>query len=210
MYSNYSIYYNVNMASNDLTNGASYYGDSRVSNDISIDSVDPNLSNVTLPNSGYDREYPGSRHLKFLKRWGINTYNNYFNRDKKYVISVDTYTSTSISILPSLLTSYSICVPGDDYLRKYDPFYLEYRDGDNAVPVPSMDTHIDHSDKLPLEYIAEHGALEFILEYDYSYSLWCLLHTKEAAKYQMMYIEKLIREGRLTCRGKRVYSLPKL
>jgi hypothetical protein len=90
------------------------------------------------------------------------------------------------------------------YLVKFDPFLYEYRDGDNAVPrPPENEKHSDEPDathykNVPLEYIREHGALEFILESEYPYSLESLFYYSKPSEYQMDYLRKLIKEGRLT------------
>jgi len=121
------------------------------------------------------------RHLTFLKRNGVDAYNNYFNRDKR--------TERTGQV---------------DVEVKYDPFIYEYRDGYNAVPRPPENKKIaeepDTSDykNVPLEYIREHGVLEFILESEYSYSLDTLFHYSKPSEYQMDYLKKLIKEGRLT------------
>jgi hypothetical protein len=101
-------------------------------------------------------------------------YNNYFNRDKKIV-------PESCSV-------------------KYDPFLYEYRDGDHAVPRPPdierkwVEPESSHYKNVPLEY----GILEFILESEYIYSLESLFYYKKPSEYQMDYLRKLIKEGRLT------------
>jgi hypothetical protein len=127
------------------------------------------------------------RHLTFLKRNGVDAYNNYFNRDKRTIVQ-----------------------KGDDHLVNYDPFIYEYREGDNAVPRPPENKKIaeepDPSDykNVPLEYICEHGILEFILESEYPYCLNTLFHYSKPSEYQMDYLKKLIKEGRLT---KKVFRL---
>ena len=55
-----------------------------------------------------------------------------------------------------------------------------------------------HYKNVPLEYIREHGALEFILESEYPYSLNSLFYYSKPSEYQMDYVRKLIKEGRLT------------
>ena len=81
--------------------------------------------------------------------------------------------------------------PSDNYKRRYDIFYYEYRDGDNAVPVPfGMEYYLVEPEQycVPLDYIKEHGALEFILETGYPYAVCSLLSYSKAAEYQMIYI----------------------
>ena len=93
---------------------------------------------------------------------------------------------------------------------KYDPFLYEYRDGENAVPSPpenkkiGLEPESQHYKNVPLEYIREHGALEFILESEYPYSLDSLFSYSKPSEYQMDYLRKLIKEGRLT---KKVFRL---
>jgi hypothetical protein len=151
------------------------------------------------------------RHLTFLKRNGVDTYNCYFNRDKKKTILVplDTFFMPDGIPLPQRMSGPSspeINVE-DPFLRpsrqKYDPFLYEYRDGDNAVPRPPdierkwVEPEASHYKNVPLEYIREHGALEFILESEYPYSLDSLFHYSKPSEYQMEYLRKLIKEGRL-------------
>jgi hypothetical protein len=87
---------------------------------------------------------------------------------------------------------------------KYDPFLYEYRDGVIAVPRPpdnekiGVEPESSHYKNVPLEYIREHGALEFILESDYLYCLNSLFSYSKSSDYQMEYLRKLIKEGRLT------------
>ena len=89
-------------------------------------------------------------------------------------------------------------------LVKYDPFLYEYRDGENAVPrPPENEKHLVEPDKslykiIPLEYIREHGVLEFILKSEYLYSLESLFYYSKPSEYQIEYLKKLIKEGRLT------------
>ena len=133
------------------------------------------------------------RYLTFLRRNGVDTYNNYFNRDKK--------------IVPPELSALGPSIQ-DPFLSKhrtqYDPFLYEYRDGDVAVPRPPdierkwLEPDPTYYKNVPLEYIREHGVLEFILESDYLYSLDSLFHYSKPSQYQMEYVRKLIKEGRLT------------
>jgi hypothetical protein len=101
----------------------------------------------------------------------------------------------------------------DDYKQQFDIFYNEFREGDNAVPQPvEMEYRLvepleSHYRFVPLEYIQEHGVLEFILESQYCYSACSLLHYSKAAEYQMIYLQKLIREERLTSKGKKVLEV---
>jgi len=155
-----------------------------------------------------------SRHMFFLRRHGVGAYNNYFNRDKKRIIVEPEIVWDCIPPpRPIAVGTASSLEPCDEYARRFDIFYHEYRDGDNAVPVPvEMNYYLvepleSHYSFVPLEYIREHGVLEFILESQYCYSACSLLHYSKAAEYQMMYLHKLIREGRLTCDGKPVYCV---
>ncbi len=146
-----------------------------------------------------------SRHKLFLQRNGVDTYNCYFNRDKKrHIEPLPTdlsHSDTPLIPLPQRMHSTTISLePGDEYKKRFDVFYHEYRDDNgNAVPVPpEMDRRlIEPEINFPLEYIRDHGALEFILESGYPYSLSSLFYYSKPAEYQMMYIEKLKREGRL-------------
>ena len=156
------------------------------------------------------------RHMLFLKRHGVTAYNNYFNRDKKRIIEPIVDESNWMFPPPpkpmSPGTSYSL-EPINEYKRKFDIFYDEFRDGDNAVPMPIkmkyrlVEPLESHYRFVPLEYIREHGVLEFILDSQYYYSACSLLQYSKAAEYQMIYIHKLIKEGRLTSNGKIVSSL---
>ncbi len=142
-----------------------------------------------------------SRHLAFLRRNGIDTYNDYFNRDRKIVVPL-----TSVSVIQPQRTP-ELSVDGAflrEYSHIYDPFLYEYRDGDVAVPSPPetdkklVEPAASEYKKVPLDYIKEHGALEFILESGYPYSLRSLFHYSKACEYQKDYLRKLIEEGRLT------------
>lgn len=157
------------------------------------------------------------RHLTFLRRNGLDTYNNYFNRDKKRTILVPVELFMENGI-PAPQRMQSECRTEMDlndpfiknYRMKYDPFLYEYRDGDNAVPrPPENEKHLgepesSHYKNVPLEYIREHGVLEFILESEYPYSLESLFYYTKPSDYQMEYLRKLIKEGRLT---KKVFRL---
>lgn len=148
------------------------------------------------------------RHLIFLQRNGINTYNNYFNRDKKRTLLVPVELFMTNGISQSMQSECKSEDLSDQFIHncriKYDPFLYEYRDGDNAVPRPSEnEKHLVEPDKshyknVPLEYIREHGALEFILESEYPYSLESLFYYSKPSEYQMEYLKKIIKEGRLT------------
>ena len=148
------------------------------------------------------------RHKAFLQRWGLETYNSYFNRDQKRKV---VYIEPEWEDLPPPppLRSYSgYREPDPTFLRTYDVFYHEYRDQDgNAVPVPpEMERRLiepleNQYHNVPLEYIREHGALEFMLESQYCYSLYSLFYHKKVAEYQMEYIDKLRREGKLICKA---------
>ena len=159
--------------------------------------------------SAMDISLTDPRHILFLQRHGLAAYNTYFNRDKKRVIvePVDEsnwYPPPPRPLAPTMASS----LEPSEYMRRYNIFYDEFRDGDNAVPVPvEMEYRLvepleSHYRFVPLEYIIENGVLEFILESQYCYSPCSLLHYGKAAEYQMMYIHKLIREGRLTRDGK--------
>ena len=144
------------------------------------------------------------RHLTFLMRNGLDTYNCYFNRDKKRIIEPK-FVANGI---PQRMKSSGPELDNDPFLHKfrmmYDPFLYEYRDGDNAVPRPPdtektlVEPEPSHYKNVPLEYIREHGALEFILESEYPYSLNSLFYYSKPSEYQMDYVRKLIKEGRLT------------
>ena len=149
------------------------------------------------------------RHMLFLQRHGLAAYNTYFNRDKKRTV-VEPVINMMYPPPPRPLAGPSRSEPSE---RRFDIFYDEFRDGDNAVPRPvEMEYRLvepleSHYRFVPLEYIQEHGVLEFILESQYCYSPCSLLHFSKAAEYQMMYIQKLIREGRLTSKGKAVLEV---
>ena len=140
------------------------------------------------------------RHLTFLLRNGVETYNNYFNRDRKRTVApLDIMMANG---LPFPQKMYGRQDPITN--RMYDPFLYEYRDGDNAVPRPPdierkwIEPESSHYKNVPLEYIREHGVLEFILESEYPYNLESLFHYSKPSEYQMEYLKKLIKEGRLT------------
>jgi hypothetical protein len=157
------------------------------------------------------------RHLSFLRRNGVDTYNNYFNRDNKEIqIPLHAFMSDGTP-LPQRMQSSGFTAKLDlndpflsTYRIQYDPFLYEYRDGENAVPSPPENKKIGvepephHYKNVPLEYIREHGALEFILESEYPYSLDSLFSYIKPSEYQMEYLKKLIKEGRLT---KKVFRL---
>lgn len=148
------------------------------------------------------------RHYEFLRRNGVDTYNAYFNRDKKRTVRLPVeWTTEGVIPTPQPMHRTGPSVDGA-FLREnshiYDPFLYEYRDGDIAVPSPPCtDKHLieppasDYK-KVPLEYIKEHGVMEFILESGYPYSLPCLFHYSKPCEYQTEYLKKLIHEGRLT------------
>ena len=145
--------------------------------------------------------------MLFLRRHGVAAYNTYFNRDKKRII-VEPVVETNYPPPPKPIAGPAYLLePCEQYKRRFDIFYNEYRDGDNAVPVPvEMEYRLiepleNHYRFVPLEYIMEHGVLEFILESEYCYSACSLLQYSKAAEYQMIYLHKLIREGRLTSKG---------
>ncbi len=152
-----------------------------------------------------------ARHMLFLQRNGLAAYNTYFNRDKKRTVVEPVVEDWMFPPPPKPISgpAYSL----DDEYKRYDIFYDEFRDGDNAVPRPvEMEYRLvepleSHYRFVPLEYIQEHGVLEFILESQYCYSACSLLHYSKAAEYQMIYINKLIREGRLTSKGKVVLEV---
>lgn len=147
-----------------------------------------------------------TRHLTFLRRNGVDTYNNYFNRDnKKILVPLEFMTNGISQYLQSECKSEDVNESFLHNLRiKYDPFLYEYRDGENAVPrPPENEKKIDEPDtsyykNVPLEYIREHGVLEFILESEYLYSLESLFYYSKPSEYQIEYLKKLIKEGRLT------------
>jgi hypothetical protein len=143
-----------------------------------------------------------SRHIKFLQRNGVDTYNNYFNRDKKRTLLVP------VEFMANGIQSECRSDVNDPFIDnfgiKYDPFLYEYRDGDNAVPRPPenekkmIEPNSSHYKNVPLEYIREHGILEFILESEYLYSLESLFYYSKPSDYQMEYLRKLIKKERLT------------
>jgi len=155
------------------------------------------------------------RHMLFLQRNGLAAYNNYFNRDKKRIVVEPVDESNWMFPPPPRPIAGTPCSlePCEEYKRRFDIFYDEFRDGDNAVPRPvEMEFRLvepleDHYRFVPLDYIKEHGVLEFILESQYCYAACSLLQYSKAAEYQMMYINKLIQEGRLTSRGKKVLEV---
>jgi hypothetical protein len=156
------------------------------------------------------------RHMLFLQRNGLAAYNTYFNRDKKRIVVEPVVDETNCMFPPPprpIAPGTPSLEPCDEYKRRFDIFYDEFRDGDNAVPRPvEMEYRLvepleSHYRFVPLDYIKEHGVLEFILESQYCYSACSLLHFSKAAEYQMIYINKLIREGRLTSRGKKVLEV---
>jgi len=157
------------------------------------------------------------RHVLFLQWHGLAKYNNYFNRDKKRTV-VEPIVDESNWMNPpppKPMAAAMACSlePSDEYMRRYNIFYDEFRDGDNAVPMPIkmkyrlVEPLESHYRFVPLEYIREHGVLEFILDSQYYYSACSLLQYSKAAEYQMIYIHKLIKEGRLTSNGKIVSCL---
>jgi len=149
-----------------------------------------------------------SRHLLFLRRNGVDTYNAYFNRDKKQTVApIEWIDTPKGSVPPPQRMVSGPSVDGaflNEYRHIYDPFIYEYRDGDVAVPSPPetdkklVEPEASEYKKVPLEYIREYGALEFILESGYPYSLESLFHYSKPCEYQKDYLRKLIREGRLT------------
>lgn len=150
------------------------------------------------------------RHMLFLQRNGLVAYNIYFNRDKKRTVEPVDESNCMFPPPPKPMPGRTCSEPCH---RRFDIFYDEFRDGDNAVPRPvEMEYRLvepleSHYRFVPLEYIQEHGVLEFILESQYCYSAVSLLHYSKVAEYQMMYINKLIREGRLTSSGKKVLEV---
>ena len=148
------------------------------------------------------------RHILFLQRHGLAAYNTYFNRDKKRTILEPVVDLLNIPPPKPLAPTMASSLEPGEYMRRYNIFYDEFRDGDNAVPVPlEMEYRLvepleSHYRFVPLEYIQEHGVLEFILESQYCYSACSLLHYSKTAEYQMIYLHKLIKEGRLTRDGK--------
>jgi hypothetical protein len=152
------------------------------------------------------------RHLVFLRRNSLDTYNNYFNRDKKrtILVPVELFMANGIPAPQRMESSGSSAGINlnDPFLHKfhviYDPFLYEYRDGDTAVPRPPDNEKIGLEPEkscyknVSLEYIREHGALEFILESEYPYCLNSLFAYSKPSEYQMEYLRKLVKEGRLT------------
>jgi len=148
-----------------------------------------------------------SRHKLFLQRNGVDIYNCYFNRDKKRHIEAISFVPLfPLMVAPPTRISSSgpkcSLEPCEEYKKRFDVFYHEYRDdNENSVPVPpdierSLVEPLEQY-SVPLEYICDHGALEFILETGYPYSLESLFYYSKPSEYQIMYIEKLKREGRL-------------
>ena len=145
------------------------------------------------------------KHREFLKRWGVDIYNSYFNRDKKFEVEE----IMDDPPRPKPMRSY-VC--NTEVFVLYDLFRHEYRDGDNAVPVPhKMDRWLveplPDQYNVPLEYIREHGALEFILVSDYPYSLLSLFYYSKVVEYQNIYLEELVKQRRLTQYGNIITSL---
>ena len=147
-----------------------------------------------------------ARHLLFLRRNGIDTYNDYFNRDRKVDVPAQWILTSNKSVQSPQMPS-GPSVDGAflrEYSHVYDPFLYEYRDGHVAVPSPPetdkklIEPNASEYKKVPLDYIKEHGALEFILESEYPYSLMSLFLYSKPCEYQKEYLRKLIREGRLT------------
>ena len=156
------------------------------------------------------------RHMLFLQRNGLAAYNNYFNRDKKRIVMEPVVDESNWMFPPPprpIAGTPCSLEPCEEYKRRFDIFYDEFRDGDNAVPRPvEMEFRLvepleSHYRFVPLDYIKEHGVLEFILESQYCYAACSLLQYSKVAEYQMIYINKLIREGRLTSRGKKVLEV---
>ena len=144
------------------------------------------------------------RHLTFLRHNGVDTYNCYFNREKKRTVPLDIPNGVPQRMKysgPEMNLDDPFLLP---FRQKYDPFLYEYRDGDHAVPSPPENEKIaeepdpSHYKNVKLEYIREHGVLEFLLESEYPYSLNSLFHYSKPSEYQMEYLRKLIKEGRLT------------
>ena len=150
------------------------------------------------------------RHMLFLQRHGLDAYNTYFNRDKKRIVEP---VETNWMCPPPPKPIAGTCSLDTYDKSRFDIFYDEFRDGDNAVPRPVemkyrlVEPLESHYGFVPLEYIQDHGVLEFILESQYCYSACSLLQYSKAAEYQMIYINKLIREGRLTSKGKTVLEV---
>jgi len=146
------------------------------------------------------------RHYDFLRRNGLNMYNNYFNRDKKKTV-VELPIEWIGSIPAQRIRSAGLSVDGafiNENSHIYDPFLYEYRDGDIAVPSPPEtdksleEPSLSEYKNVPLDYIRQHGIMEFLLESEYPYSLECLFHYRKPCEYQKEYMRKLISEGRLT------------
>ena len=147
------------------------------------------------------------RHLAFIRHNGVDTYNDYFNRDIKISIPIQWIHTPHGPVTPPQRMPSAPSVDGaflNEYHHIYDPFLYEYRDGNMAVPSPpETDKQLVEPDGseykiVPLEYIQEHGVLEFILESGYPYSLMTLFLYSKPCEYQKDYLIKLIREGRLT------------
>lgn len=148
-----------------------------------------------------------SRHLLFLRRNGVDTYNDYFNRDRKISVPIQWIHTPNGCVPPPQRMSGGPSVDAaflNEYRHVYDPFLYEYRDGNDAVPSPPetdkklVEPEASEYKNVPLEYIQEHGVLEFILESGYPYSLISLFQYSKPCEYQKDYLRKLIQEGRLT------------
>jgi hypothetical protein len=132
----------------------------------------------------------------FIHRWGMDTYNCYFNRDKNRPMeSPPRYVCDFPLPMPIINTSNS------RLKNPFDPFQNELRDKEgNAVPeafpISSLN-HLQWPDKEHYKcddivtYICENGVLQFIVEAEYAYSLGCLLQYRGVAEAQTIYIEKL-------------------
>ena len=157
---------------------------------------------------------------EFVKRWGLDTFDSYFNRDS--LIRTDevfqkeqdeyiAWTTAWIDGIPPPPRLISESKYNDRYQHsELNPFRHELRDIDgNAVPEPiaypchlvwpeKKDYTFDTSDISFIEnYIRENGVLMFMLMFKYKYSLVCLIGYRGVADAQLAYIEKLKREGKL-------------
>jgi len=153
---------------------------------------------------------------EFVKRWGLDTFDVYFNRDnlirtdELFQKEQDEYIEWSTAWIDGIPPPPRL-ISERDYREQYNysdfnTFRNELRDIDgNAVPEPiSYPRHLVWPEKdhyTPCEsiedYIRENGVLMFMLMFKYKYSLVCLIGYCGVAQAQEEYIAKLRREGRL-------------
>ena len=140
----------------------------------------------------------------FIKQWGIDVYNCYFNRDKNRNRESPSPPRYEGFPPPALLRN-----PGDSGKmdNPWDPFQNELRDIEgNAVPEPFLMEVLDHLQWPEKEtykcddidaYIREHGVLNFIVNSNYYHSLMSLLQHRGVANAQRAYIQMLRDKGHI-------------